>query len=225
MIVVMSTILVMNLSGQVVDISDNSEGIVIPRMSESQRKSISSDIEGMLLYQTDGASGFYYNNGSSWIKLSDTKDNIPQVQINGESPSLLGLFYVGPTYDASGAEAQQFVNDKGYYLNILNNDSIAHTVIYYKGANCSGKKYSNSNITARGKVSYGNAELLYVPKDAQIIGLINVLSHKSFPVQGGAMCYNLNLVTHSVFELLINDPKITGIDLNPQDGYRVSFGQ
>ena len=53
------------------DISSTNKGILIPRMTASQKSSISSPTTGLLIYQTDAPAGFYYYNGSSWISISN----------------------------------------------------------------------------------------------------------------------------------------------------------
>ena len=42
------------------EIQSTDAGILIPRMSEAQRNLIASPATGLLVYQTDGASGFYF---------------------------------------------------------------------------------------------------------------------------------------------------------------------
>ena len=44
----------------------NHKGILIPRVTQSEKNQISTPATGLLLYQTDGTSGFYYHNGSNW---------------------------------------------------------------------------------------------------------------------------------------------------------------
>jgi hypothetical protein len=41
-------------------------GLLVPRMTETQRDAISPAATGLMIYQTDGTAGFYYYNGSSW---------------------------------------------------------------------------------------------------------------------------------------------------------------
>ncbi|MDB9922059.1 DUF1566 domain-containing protein [Polaribacter sp.] len=48
------------------DITSTTKGLLIPRMTETQRDAISSPATGLMIYQTDGTVGFYYYNGSSW---------------------------------------------------------------------------------------------------------------------------------------------------------------
>jgi uncharacterized protein (TIGR02145 family) len=55
------------------DVSSDIRGILIPRMTLSQRNSISSPATGLLIYQTDNTPGFYYNSGTNispvWIMI------------------------------------------------------------------------------------------------------------------------------------------------------------
>jgi hypothetical protein len=55
----------------VLDLSSANKGLLVPRMAASQRTGISSPPTGLLVYQTDGASGFYYYTGSSWKQISN----------------------------------------------------------------------------------------------------------------------------------------------------------
>ena len=48
------------------DVSSTTKGFLPPRMTEAQRDAISSPATGLLIYQTNGISGLYYYNGSSW---------------------------------------------------------------------------------------------------------------------------------------------------------------
>lgn len=52
------------------EINSNSKGFLTPRLTAAQRTGISNPATGLLVYQTDGTSGFYYYTGSSWINLT-----------------------------------------------------------------------------------------------------------------------------------------------------------
>ncbi|GAA4371596.1 hypothetical protein [Hymenobacter koreensis] len=58
-------------SSAVLDLSSTTRGLLAPRMLESQRTAIGSPALGLLVYQTDNASGFYYYNGSAWLPLGN----------------------------------------------------------------------------------------------------------------------------------------------------------
>lgn len=49
-----------NASAQL-EISSNSKGLLIPRMTSAERGAIASPAQGLLIYQTDGTTGFYVN--------------------------------------------------------------------------------------------------------------------------------------------------------------------
>ena len=51
------------------DITSTTGGLLVPRMTTTQRDAISSPAIGLMIYQTDGTVGFYYYNGSSWTTL------------------------------------------------------------------------------------------------------------------------------------------------------------
>jgi hypothetical protein len=51
------------------DVSSTTSGILIPRMTEIDRTLISNPATGLLVYQTDNTSGFYYWKGTSWVRL------------------------------------------------------------------------------------------------------------------------------------------------------------
>lgn len=48
------------------DVSSTTQGLLHPRMTETQRKLISSPATGLLVFQTDETSEIYYYNRSSW---------------------------------------------------------------------------------------------------------------------------------------------------------------
>lgn len=56
-------------------VSMDAKGVLVPRMTAAQRSpGIASPATGLLVYQTDGAGGFYYNSGTpgapNWVKIN-----------------------------------------------------------------------------------------------------------------------------------------------------------
>ena len=51
------------------EIESTTGGILIPRMTETQRDAIVSPASGLMIYQTDEVSGFYFYNGTGWAKI------------------------------------------------------------------------------------------------------------------------------------------------------------
>ena len=55
----------------ILDVSSTNKGVLVPRMTASQKNAISSPTTGLLIFQTDAQTGFYYYNGGSWISLTE----------------------------------------------------------------------------------------------------------------------------------------------------------
>ena len=53
----------------ILDVQSTEKGMLVPRMTQAQRNSISSPSSGLLIYQTNNTPGFYYYSGSSWESL------------------------------------------------------------------------------------------------------------------------------------------------------------
>ena len=68
----------------ILDITSSTAGILLPRMLQSQRNAIATPATGLLIYQTDGASGFYSYDGTSWVALASAG-------VRGEFQSVLGV--------------------------------------------------------------------------------------------------------------------------------------
>ncbi|MBX9784136.1 MAG: hypothetical protein K2X48_12675 [Chitinophagaceae bacterium] len=77
---IMSQGLAVNNSGAaadgsaMLDVNSTTKGALVPRMLLAQRTAIATPATGLLVYQTDGLAGFYYNAGTpvtpNWIRLS-----------------------------------------------------------------------------------------------------------------------------------------------------------
>lgn len=55
------------------DVQSTDKGFLVPRLTAAARTSIASPATGLLVYQSDGESGFYYFDGSDWITFLDDK--------------------------------------------------------------------------------------------------------------------------------------------------------
>lgn len=57
------------------DVKSTTKGLLIPRMTATQKNAIFQPATGLLVYQTDGETGFYYFNGTAWYLLITTAIN------------------------------------------------------------------------------------------------------------------------------------------------------
>ena len=62
-------------ASSIIDLQSTSQGLLLPRMSLSQRNGITTPATGLLIFQTDNTPGFYYFNGSVWVSLSSSGSN------------------------------------------------------------------------------------------------------------------------------------------------------
>src|SRR6476659_4209670 len=50
-------------ASSILDMTSTTKGMLAPRMTAAEKTAISSPATGLLIYQTDGAAGFWYYNG------------------------------------------------------------------------------------------------------------------------------------------------------------------
>ena len=75
------------------EIRDTQKGILIPKLTDQQRNNISNPVEGLLIYQVNLVTGFYYFNGSSWERLgsfyvdydTDSLNEIQSISISNDT--------------------------------------------------------------------------------------------------------------------------------------------
>ena len=58
----------------ILDITSTTKGLLLPRMTKTQRDAISSPVAGLAIYQTDNTPGFRVYNGTNWVKYTETND-------------------------------------------------------------------------------------------------------------------------------------------------------
>lgn len=83
----------------VLDASSTTQGMLIPRMTNTQRNAIASPATGLMIYQTDGTAGFYFYNGSAWTAIGGSAASTP----TGVSPSGIPYTVIPHTNTTTGA--------------------------------------------------------------------------------------------------------------------------
>ncbi len=90
------------------DVVSTSKGVLVPRMTAAQRNLIASPATGLLVFQTDETSGFYFYNGTAWTSLNGS--NGQGVPAGGSAGQVLSKTD-GTDYNT------QWVNDNSWKLN------------------------------------------------------------------------------------------------------------
>src|SRR5258705_1138139 len=58
------------------DIKSTTRGLLIPRLTATQKNAIAAPATGLLIFQTDGTTGFYYFNGNAWVPLASAAQGV-----------------------------------------------------------------------------------------------------------------------------------------------------
>src|SRR5512138_497533 len=73
-------------ASSLLDLTSNSKGLLIPRMTRSERDAITLPATGLVIFQTDNTTGLYYNSGTPgspvWALVGN---NAGQWQTNGSN--------------------------------------------------------------------------------------------------------------------------------------------
>jgi hypothetical protein len=112
-VIIISVIFFSDLKGQVgigtttpnssaaLEINDTTRGLLIPRMTMSNRLSISNPATGLMIYQTDSSSGFWFYTGNKWgsvsTSLSDSANSSGQVRISTTKNGSMIVVYTTTT--------------------------------------------------------------------------------------------------------------------------------
>jgi hypothetical protein len=77
----------------ILDVKSTDKGVLIPRMTATQKGLIASPATGLLIYQTDGTAGFYYYDGTAWQLLG----GVPAWGLTGNGGTTSGTNFLGTT--------------------------------------------------------------------------------------------------------------------------------
>mgnify|MGYP006103327873 FL=1 len=110
------------------EIESTTGGILIPRLTETQRDAIVAPTTGLMIYQSDETAGFYYYNGSIWTNVEGvvpTLNGVLQQNNSAENQQIKNL--QDPT-EAQDAVTLAYINQQLELLVLdIDNDSDGYT--------------------------------------------------------------------------------------------------
>jgi hypothetical protein len=93
-------------SSSMLDIQSTAKGLLIPRMTLTERNNIPSPAQGLMVYQTDNTPGFYYYNGSTWSAIAVAEDDKWTVQGNNMYNANTGNVGIGTTTPSANLDIE-----------------------------------------------------------------------------------------------------------------------
>ena len=139
------------------DIQSTAKGLLIPRMTLTERNNIPSPAQGLMVYQTDNTPGFYYFDGvATWIAIAGATDDKWTVDGDNMYNANTGNVGIGTTSPASTIDIQGSMGLKlttitsATTLNQTHNVVLcstgSYTVTLPAAADNTGRVYSIKNI-------------------------------------------------------------------------------
>lgn len=129
-------------ASSILDITSTTKGLLIPRMTQSDRTAIASPVAGLMVYQTDAPAGFYYHNGTTWNTVGGSTATL---HFNGTVSS--SVPFAGGSI--SVVNYNSAVTNVGTQMNTANGSFTAAATGVY-------------NISASGHFSGGGARFLII---------------------------------------------------------------
>ncbi|MEO8146408.1 MAG: T9SS type A sorting domain-containing protein [Bacteroidia bacterium] len=137
-------------SSALLDVSSTTKGLLIPRMTKTQRDAIASPATGLLIYQTNGYAGLYFYKNGSWVAVTpNTLRGLPENLLIGSTAGVAITTGVGNI--ALGRAALNGLTDRienicigdssGYVLGV---GSIGNQAWYNTAVGSKSQRYSTT---------------------------------------------------------------------------------
>jgi len=188
------------------DIKANSKGVLVPRMTSTQRLTIANPATGLLVYQTDGVTGFYYNNGTpaapQWRILTPDGINVTgttgqTLRHNGTSWEASSNIFSNPANNNVGIGTTTPAEKLDVNGNVLlpNGNSVYVGGVTVSGQNGARFHYNFSNdgtyfdsrggnITFRADANLGATPRMFISGSSGNVGVGTTTPSEKLEVQG-----------------------------------------
>lgn len=190
----------------ILDVQSSSQGVLIPRMTQAQRDAIANPANGLLIFQTNNARGFYFFNGTAWVSIStgSAKNNLSNLLAN----TAVNVPLLPGADDSISLGSNTFRWRKGFFSDTVNIGSGAPT----SRLNIAGTIKIMDGTQGMGKVLTSNAN-----------GLASWTTPAAMPKGHNNQTMRFNGTNIQASSALINTGTAIGIgELNPQGVLHVS---
>lgn len=172
-------------SSAILDVSSSDQGLLIPRMTQTERNNIVNPAHSLLIYQIDNSAGFYYydTNSTAWNSLvtSATVQDLNATltagnNANGDTIVNLGAMGIGTTSPNSALH----ISKSGTVVHTLESTSGDDAEILFKSSSNQWKLDYDANASALPNNSigfqYNNGSYPFVINSSGKIGIAGVLN-------------------------------------------------
>ena len=139
------------------DIESTTGGILIPRLTETQRDAISSPATGLMIYQTDQTTGFYFYDGTAWTRIEGVAG--PQGEQGPQGPQ--GETGAAGTNGTNGSDGADGADGKGISSTVDNGDG-TFTITYTDNTTFTTSDFTSDISDLEAAISYVAAEALSI---------------------------------------------------------------
>lgn len=150
----------------ILEMESTTQGMLTPRMLQSERDAITTPATGLLIYQTDNTPGFYYYNGAAWVPFggADNDWTVSGNDMYNANTGNVGVGNTAPTaqFHVTGTSTP---GNSGGTVELLNEDFTGYTVVESNAsAGCS--KTDGWDVVTTGTFSCGSCTGSYLHIDS-----------------------------------------------------------
>ncbi len=170
------------------DVQSSTKGVLIPRMTQIQRDAIVNPANGLLIFQTNNAKGFYYFNGTAWVSISNGSASNRLSNLLANTAVNVSLLPV--TDDSINIGSNELRWRNGFFADTVNIGNALPT----SRLNVAGKVKIADGTQAAGKVltsdANGLSSWLAIPTMAETDPEVAVTDTSAVPRWNGAALVN-----------------------------------
>ncbi|MBK8845600.1 MAG: hypothetical protein IPO27_03160 [Bacteroidetes bacterium] len=134
-------------ASSLLDVTSTSKGVLIPRMTKTQRDAIATPATGLLIYQTNSTPGFYFYNGTAWTAINNGAN---KTLSNLTAPTKLNQDLLPDTNNTIDIGSSAFRYKDVYPTTLIFPDATTQATAFVPYTNGTGISISGTTITNTG---------------------------------------------------------------------------